>query len=298
MAGAARPLRLLGIVLAALDKELASRMEGRLAMAPWGEFHEPDRLRAMAYAADVAVLALGEVPSVEKPGDIESLDLPEDQLALVRDVAESGARIVVVLFQNRPRIIRAIEPYADAIVLAYLPGPYGAQAVVDVLDGTVNPGGHLPFTYPRFTGSLVPYDHKPSETSDILYGTDAFQPQYPFGHGLSYTEFTYSDLRVDASQFAADGTLRVEVTLQNTGDRRGRDVAHVFVQDHVASISPAVRRLRAFTAVDLEPGEVTRLRWTLTRDDLRFIGHDMRAVYEPGVFSIHVDALTETIELP
>ncbi len=281
-----------------LGEELADRMEGHLTTAPWGSFHEPDRLRAMAYAADVAIVALGEVPSVEKPGDIESLRLPDDQIALVRDVAESGTPVVVVLFQNRPRIIREIEPYADAIVLAYLPGPYGAEAVADVLDGTVNPGGHLPFTYPRFSGSLVPYDHKPSETSDILYGTGAFRPQYPFGHGLSYTEFTYSDLTVDATQFDRDGTLLVEVTLQNTGDRPGRDVAHVYVQDHVASVTPAVRRLRAFTTVNLDPAEEVRLRWMLSRKDLSFIGRDMTSVLEPGVFSIHVDTLTQTFELP
>lgn len=281
-----------------LRGELASRYGTHLTTAPWGTTHEVDRLRAMAYASDVAVIALGEVPSVEKPGDIESLLLPGDQVALVRDVAESGVPVVVVLFQNRPRIIRAIEPYADAIVLAYLPGPYGAQAVADVLDGTVNPSGHLPFTYPRFSGSIVPYDHKPSESSDILYGTAAFQPQYPFGHGLSYTEFTYSDLTVDTADFGRNGTVSVRVAVQNTGDRTGRDVAHLFVQDHVASVTPPVRRLRGFTPANLEPGEKVQVAWTLSRDDFSFIGRDMTSLFEPGVFSIHVDTLTQTFELP
>jgi len=280
-----------------LGEELADRLAERVIMAPWGGYHEADRFRAAAYASDVAVLALGEVPSVEKPGDIESLRLPDEQVAIVRQAAESGARVVVVLFQNRPRIIREIEPYADAIVLAYLPGPYGAQAVVDVLDGTVNPGGHLPFTYPRFSGSLVPYDHKPSEASDILYGTNAFQPQYPFGHGLSYTEFHYSDLTVDAAQFDSHGTIEVGVTVENVGNLAGRDVVHVFVQDHVASVTPAVRRLRAFSVVDLESGDSARLTWTLGEADFSFTGRDLKPVLEPGTFSIHVDSLSYMFEL-
>ncbi|MEQ9104861.1 MAG: glycoside hydrolase family 3 N-terminal domain-containing protein [Rhodothermales bacterium] len=280
-----------------LHDVLAARDSATVTLAPWGASHEADRLRAWAYGSDVAVLALGEVPSVEKPGDIEDLELPADQIDLVRTVAETGVPVVVVLFQNRPRIIRQIEPMVDAIVLAYLPGPFGAQAVVETLDGTWNPGGHLPFTYPRFSGSLVPYDHKNSDRNDVFNAWNAFQPQYPFGHGLSYTTFDYTDLEVDAQAYNRTGTIKVGVTITNTGTRAGRDAALLFVRDHVASVTPAVRRLKAFESVHLEPGERRRLNWTLDPSALSFIGRDLTPVVEPGVFSIHVEDLEVQFEL-
>jgi len=268
-----------------------------VTVAPWGDGHEPDRLRAHAYGADVVILALGEIPSVEKPGDIESLELPADQIALVKMLAETGVPVVVVLFQNRPRIIREIEPMVDAILLAYQPGPFGAQSVVEVLKGDVNPGGHLPFTYPRFSGSLVPYDHKFSDTGDVLFGWNGFHPQYAFGHGLSYTSFTYSDLEVNPSSFENDGRVQVSVTVTNTGDRAGSDVAQVFVSDLVASITPSVRRLRGFTKLHLEPGASQRVTWTLSREAFEFVGRDLSTVFEKGEFDIHVQDLTARIVL-
>lgn len=268
-----------------------------VTMLPDGVY-EPDRVRAHGYGADVAVLAIGERPSVEKPGDVETLELPRDQVALVRDLAESGVSIVVVLYQNRPRIIRQIEPMVDAIVLAYQPGPYGGQAVTEVLTGAFNPTGHLPFTYPRFDGSLVPYDHKRSDEGDILHGWNAVQPQFPFGHGMSYTNFEYSNLTADASRFEEEGIVRVSVTITNAGDVAGGDAALLFVRDHVASVTPSARRLRAFETVDLEPGESTTVSWTLDRDAFSFIGRDLMSVLEPGAFSVYVENLETVIELP
>ena len=275
---------------------LPDHAPGNVTVAPWGTDHDPDRIRAMAYGADVAVLALGERPSVEKPGDIESLDFPAEQVALVRDIAETGTPVVVVLFQNRPRIIRSIEPYADAILLAYLPGPHGAQAVTEVLDGTVNPSGHLPFTYPRFSGSLVPHDRKFSEQGDILFGWNGFHPQYPFGHGLSYTEFVYSDLQAVVSN--DHNSVHVTVKIRNAGERAGADVAHLFLEDHVASVTPPVQRLRRFERVSLDPGESLELEWTLTREDLAFIGRDLKPTVEPGLFSVRIADQETSFRLP
>jgi beta-glucosidase len=280
-----------------LHDVLADRDSATVTLVPWDASREPDRLRAHAYGSDVAILALGEVPSVEKPGDIEDLELPADQLDLVRSVAETGVPVVVVLFQNRPRIIRQIEPMVDAILLAYLPGPFGAQAVVETLDGTWNPGGHLPFTYPRFSGSLVAYDHKPSERNDVFNAWNAFQPQYPFGHGLSYTTFEYSDLDVDTRDYDRTGTINVGVTLTNTGTRAGRDAVLLFVKDHVATVTPADRRLRAFESIYLEPGERRRLTWTLDSSALSFVGRDLTTVVEPGTFSIQIEDLETRFEL-
>ena len=117
-----------------------------------------------AFRADVAVVVLAEEASTEKPGDILELDLPEVQEELVRSIAATGTPIILVIAQNRPRIIREIEPLASSVLLAYQTGPHGPQAAVDILLGHVNPSGRLPFTYPKYTGSIVPYDHKNAET--------------------------------------------------------------------------------------------------------------------------------------
>jgi beta-glucosidase len=268
-----------------------------VAYVPWDEHQDPDKVRAMSHRAEVVVLALGEVPSVEKPGDIESLELASDQIELARTVAESGAKLVVVLFQNRPRIIRQIEPLADAIVLAYEPGPEGAQAVVEVLKGTVNPSGHLPFTYPRFSGSLVPYDYKWSEKADVLFGQDAINPQYPFGWGLSYTRFEYTNLTVDSKAFSATGKLTVSVDVANTGDRDGMDVVQLYSRDEYASITPSNRRLRAFLKVSLKAGEKSTQRFELSKADLSFIGRDNTSVFESGDFTIMVDDQSTLVSL-
>ncbi|MDA0684231.1 MAG: glycoside hydrolase family 3 C-terminal domain-containing protein [Bacteroidetes bacterium] len=273
--------------------EVTDRME-QVTFVNWDAHQEPDRIRAQAYGSDVVILALGEVPSVEKPGDIESLDMPADQVALVRTIAETGARVVVVLFQNRPRIIRQIEPYADAILLGYEPGPFGPEAAVDVLTGVVNPSGHLPFTYPRFTGSLVPYDYKWSEKADILFGQNAIHPQYEFGHGLSYTRFDYSNLTVEVGNA---GPVVVTVSVTNTGHTSGKDVVQLYVRDEVASITPSNKRLRGFEKVELAPGETTDVTFELSRSELGFIGKDNTLVFEPGTFVFMVDDLSQTADV-
>ena len=268
-----------------------------VAYMAWDEHLDPDKVRALSNRADVVVLALGEVPSVEKPGDIESLELAADQVELARTVVESGARLVVVLFQNRPRIIRQIEPLAAAIILAYQPGPAGAQAVVDVLNGTVNPSGHLPFTYPRYSGSIVPYDYKWSEQADILFGQDAINPQYPFGWGLSYTRYEYSNLRVNAGAFAKTGKLEVSVDVMNAGDRDGMDVIQLYTRDEYASITPSNRRLRRFRKINLAKGEVSTQIFELTKADLSFIGKANVPVFEEGAFTFIIDEQSITVDL-
>jgi len=278
-------------------KDVFRQHHGPLTVVDWDEHQDPDRMRALAHGSDIVVLALGEVPSVEKPGDIQSLEFPEDQLALVRTVAESGATVVVVLFQNRPRIIRELEPYAEAIVLAYQPGPNGPAAVFDVLHGAVNPSGHLPFTYPRYSGSLVPYDYKWSERADILFGQNAFNPQYEFGFGLSYTTFEYSDLAVVTDDFAETGTIQISVTLSNVGEKAGKEVVQLYSRDEYASITPSNRRLRSFQKVELAAGESVTIRFDMTSDDLSFVGKDNSFVFESGEFTFMIDDLSETVEL-
>ncbi|HHU56717.1 MAG TPA: beta-glucosidase, partial [Bacteroidales bacterium] len=263
----------------------------------WVE-EEVDVAAAVRAAArvDYIVLALGENSYTEKPGDLHDLTLSEQQLRLAEALAATGKPVILVLNQGRPRIIRRIEPLMKGVLQAYLPGNFGGLAVADVLFGSINPSGKLPFTYPMYTNSLVTYDHKPSEHQAKMAGAydyeSDFAVQYPFGFGLSYTEFTYSDLRLSSEELTADGELEVQVTLSNTGGRAGKEVVQLYTSDLFASLTPDVRRLRAFDKIALEPGEAETVRFVLRSADLSFINAEGQRVTEPGDFELELGGLT------
>ena len=267
------------------------------AASYWVE-EEVDVAAAVRAAArvDYIVLALGENSYTEKPGDLHDLTLSEQQLRLAEALAATGKPVILVLNQGRPRIIRRIEPLMKGVLQAYLPGNFGGLAVADVLFGSINPSGKLPFTYPMYTNSLVTYDHKPSEHQAKMAGAydyeSDFAVQYPFGFGLSYTEFTYSDLRLSSEELTADGELEVQVTLSNTGGRAGKEVVQLYTSDLFASLTPDVRRLRAFDKIALEPGEAETVRFVLRSADLSFINAEGQRVTEPGDFELELGGLT------
>ena len=263
---------------------------------PGATLTEEIDLAAAADAArpsDVAVVVLGEYPSTEQPGDIETLEMPAAQIALAQAVIETGTPTVVVLLENRPLIIREIADRAAAVVMAYETGPYAGDAVAGVLFGEINPSGRLPFTYPRFPNALVTYDHTQSEET----GPHGFNPQYAFGHGLSYTTFETASLRLDRSTVSAGGEVTVSVDVANTGDRAGDEVVMVFVRDMVASIEPPVKRLRAFDKLALAPGERRTVSFTIPVQDLAFVGRDGQYVVEPGTFEVQVGGERATFEV-
>ena len=165
---------------------------------------------------DYIIVCLGELPCTEKPGDIDDLSLPEAQLNLVKALAKVGKPIVLVLVENRPRLIREIENDVQSIVMAYLPSNEGAKAITDILYGDVNPSGKLPFTYPKYSGSLMTYDHKYSEKLDKNFKEEAYQPQFPFGYGLSYSNFDYANLRLSAESMFPGDTITLQVDVKNT----------------------------------------------------------------------------------
>jgi beta-glucosidase len=247
--------------------------------------------------ADVVVLCLGEGSYTETPGNITDLTLPEPQLKLAEAVAAAGKPVVFVLVEGRPRIINRIEPAAGAILLAYNPGNEGGQAVADVLFGDHNPAGRLPFTYPRHPNALLNYDHKSYENESTTFGLTPFNPQYKFGHGLSYTTFKYADLRLGRKTLGERDTLSVSVTVTNAGRRGGAEVVQLYVRDLVASVTPPDRRLRRFAKIHLEPGQSRTLTFELEREDLSFIGQNNRPVVEPGDFEVLVGGLTEKFTL-
>ncbi len=244
-----------------------------------------------ARGVDVVVVCVGEGSYAETPGNITDLTLDEAQLKLAEAIEASGKPVVLVLVEGRPRVINRIVNRAGAILMAYNPGNEGGTAVADVLFGNYNPSGKLPFTYPRTANGLITYDHKLFETEDTSFGNAAFKPQFEFGQGLSYTTFSYSDLRLGQKTIGANESLPVSVTVTNSGARAGKEVVQLYLSDLVASLAPPGKRLKRFAKIDLQPGQSRTLTFTLHPADLSFIGSNNRPVIEPGDFEIAVGGL-------
>ena len=249
-----------------------------------------------ASKADAVVICIGEWAYAETPGNISDLALPDAQLLLVRKIEETKKPVILVLTEGRPRIISRIGDPAKAIVMAYNPSNEGGQAIADVLFGDVNPSGKLPITYPRSANRLFTYDHKMFEGEDGGEGKAQGAPQFEFGSGLSYTSFSYSDLRVPQTSASGDQTIRVEVTVKNTGDRAGKEVVQLYLSKRFASVTPPLKRLKRFAKVSLQPGESRRLSFELMPYDLSFIGMENKRVVEPGVFDVMVGGLRQSFE--
>jgi beta-glucosidase len=250
-----------------------------------------------AQEADLAIVCLGEGSYAETPGNITDLTLSEPQLKLAEAIEETGKPVVLVLAEGRPRVINRLVDRARGILLALNPGNEGGTAIADVLFGDYNPSGRLPFTYPRTPNSYLTYDHKLFETENTEFGNSAFAPQWDFGSGLSYTTFKYSDLSVTPTEVTSNGTVKINVTVTNTGQRAGNETAILYVRDEVASITPPGKRVRRFAKIYLEPGKSRTLSFTLKRSDLSFIGADNKPTLEPGDFTVLVGDLSEKFTL-
>jgi beta-glucosidase len=254
----------------------------------------PAAVRA-ARDADVVVLCLGEGSYAETPGNIPDLTLGEPQLKLAQAIEATGKPVVLVLVEGRPRVINRIADNASAVLMAYNPGNEGGPAVADVLFGDFNPCGKLPFTYPRFANALMTYDHKAFETEG--FDNAGIRPLFEFGEGLSYTTFSYKDLRLSRKTIGAGDPLSVSITVTNSGRRAGKEVVQLYVSDLVASLSPPGKRLKRFAKVYLTPGQSRTLTFQLRPEDLSFIGANNKPVVEPGVFEVMVAGLKERFEL-
>ncbi|HEX8890430.1 MAG TPA: glycoside hydrolase family 3 N-terminal domain-containing protein, partial [Pyrinomonadaceae bacterium] len=250
-----------------------------------------------AHNVDAVILCLGEGSYAETPGNITDLTLSEVQLKLAEALEATGKPVIIVLVEGRPRVINRIVDGAQAILMAYNPGNEGGTAIADVLYGDYNPSGRLPFTYPRTPNGFVTYDHKLFETEATDYGNMAFNPQFEFGQGLSYTTFTYSNLRLSQKLLPANGTENVSVTVTNSGQRAGKETVILYLRDVVASLSPPGKRVKRFAKIYLEPGQSKAVSFTLRRDDLSFIGADNKPVVEPGDFDVMVGNLTDRFTL-
>ena len=247
----------------------------------------------MAKSVDLAVICLGELPSTERPGDIYSLDLPKEQQLIVESISEVGIPIVLVLVEGRPKIIREIEPISDAILQAYLPGDQGGIAIADILCGDVNPSGKLPYTYPRYNGVIMHYDHKQSEVINAnTYKNDFYNPQWDFGFGLSYTKFEYSNMQISSSILSSEEDLLVSIDVKNIGKYKGKEIVQLYLRDHYASISPSLKKLKRYTKIELEVDEIKKVKFSINKEDLLFYGIDNKWIAEEGKFSLIIDTNT------
>lgn len=243
--------------------------------------------------SDIILACMGEYPSTEKPGDIHSLEMERAQLDYIKELSTLGKPIILVLVQNRTRIIREIEPLCSAIIMAYQPSENGSLAVSDVLNGKVNPSGKLPVTYPRNVNSLLLYDHRYTDELNIDFGLEAFNPQYEFGHGLSYTNFNYSDLNVNVDSTKQQIHIQVKVT--NTGTLDGKETVLAFVSDNTASVAPSVKRLRYFEKSMISSGETKLLDFSIDWSDLAFVNANGKWIREKGSYTITIGNLTQNI---
>ncbi len=245
------------------------------------------------YPFDVIVLCLGEDAYAETPGSIRELELAQEQQDLVKAAYATGKPVIIVLTEGRPRIIRNIEPLAKGILMAYWPGSMGGKAIAETLFGLNNPTGKLPFTYPKYSGNIVTYDLKYSDVQEDLGMGDTetgYDVQWGFGHGLSYTTFEYSALNCD-TVLKGDGSIKVSVTVKNTGSVDGTEVVDLFTRDHYASITPSMKRLRAFQRVALKAGESKTITFSISATDVSFINAQNKRVTEEGKFDVLVGGL-------
>ncbi|NLI64224.1 MAG: beta-glucosidase [Bacteroidales bacterium] len=255
-----------------------------------------------AKKSDYILLCLGENSYCEKPGDLDDLYLNDLQTELAQEIIKTGKKVILVLSEGRPRIISKFSNSVDAIIHTYLPGIYGADALADILVGKVNPSGKLPYTYPAYPNSLVPYYHKyadEQERSEGVYNYEGdFNFEYPFGFGLSYTQFEFFDFILSESEMAVNSSddIILSVKVKNTGKVKGKEVVQLYSSDLYASLIPDVKRLRKFQKVELNPGEVKKIIFKLKVSDLSFINLENKRVVEPGDFELFIGTSSEDIK--
>ena len=241
---------------------------------------------------DVIVACIGENSYTETPGNLTDLWLSENQRNLVKELAKTGKPVVLVLNEGRPRLIADIEPLAQGIIDILIPGNMGGDALVGLVSGKSNFSGKMPYTYPKEINSLANYDFKKSEEVGTMEGAYDYNAkitqQWGFGHGLSYTSYKYSNLKVSQSDFRHGDIIKVSVDVKNTGKVAGKESVLLFSSDLVASMVPDGRRLRAFDKIELQPGETKTVTFNLNADDLAFVSYDGKWVLEEGDFKLMI----------
>ena len=258
----------------------------------WWEENQPEIEKSVAAAsrADVIIACIGENSYCETPGNLTNLTMSENQRNLVKALAATGKPVILILNQGRPRIINDIVPLAKAVINVMLPGNYGGDALANLLAGDANFSGKMPFTYPKYINALANYDYKPCENMGQMGGNynydSVMDVQWEFGFGLSYTTYSYSNLKVDKTSFTADDVLTISVDVTNTGKVAGKESVLLYSKDLVASSTPDNIRLRNFEKIELNPGETKTVTMQLKGSDLAFVGYDGKWRLEKGDFKL------------
>lgn len=259
-----------------------------------------DEALKVAAKADVIVAALGE--SSEMSGESSSrtnLEMPDVQKALLQELLKTGKPVVLVLFTGRPLVLTWEEEHVPAILNVWFGGSEAAYAIGDVLFGDVNPSGKLTATFPQNVGQIpLFYNHKNTgrplqegrwfEKFRSNYLDVSNEPLYPFGYGLSYTTFAYSDIHLSSTEMSADGELTATVTVTNTGSRDGAEVVQLYIRDLVGSVTRPVKELKGFEKIFLKAGESRKVSFSITPELLKFYNYDLQFVCEPGDFDVMI----------
>ena len=249
--------------------------------------------------SDYIILCLGENTYTEKPGDLNDLNIHHLQRKLAIELSKTGKPIILILNLGRPRLISDIEPLMNAVVNVYLPGNFGADALADILSGKVNPSGKLPYTYPLYPNSLLPYYYKPSEVQNNAQGAYNYVGEvnnlYDFGFGLSYSDFEYSNFLITEDTLSSSDTLNVEVFVTNDSDIDGYETIQLYSSDLYASITPDIKRLRDFKKILIKSGEKKRILFNVPVSELSFYNKDNMEVLEEGRFKISINNLSKEI---
>ncbi|MFZ0596563.1 MAG: glycoside hydrolase family 3 C-terminal domain-containing protein, partial [Flavobacterium sp.] len=248
----------------------------------------------LAKDASKIVLCLGEKNYTETPGDISNLYMSPSQIKLALALSKLNKPIILILNEGRPRLISDFEDKMSAVVQCYLPGNEGGRALVDILYGDVNPSGRLPYNYPRYPNSLEKYNRKYTESisegeqnNDATY-EKSYLPQFEFGTGLSYTTFSYSNLKIDKTEINNTDEINVSVDVTNSGKRAGKESVLLYLSDNFASITPEFKSLKRFQKISLEPNETKTIKFTLNQKDLQFVNEDLKWIAEKGTFTIQI----------
>jgi beta-glucosidase len=288
-------------ILEALQSKIGNENILYTPGADLANFDDAEIARTVEMAKGVSkiILCLGEKNYTETPGDISNLYITASQSKLALALSKLNIPIVLVLNEGRPRLISDFEDNMGAVIQCYLPGNEGARALVDILYGDVNPSGRLPYNYPRYPNSLEKYNRKYTESlGDDEQNNDAkyeksYSPQFEFGTGLSYTTFTYSNLKIDKNEISNSDDLKVTVDVKNTGKVNGKVSVLLYLSDKVASITPEVKVLKRFEKINLVTGESKTVSFTLNQKDLQFVNNDLKWISEKGTFKIQIEGLTQ-----
>jgi beta-glucosidase len=267
---------------------------------------EIDKAVADAMKSDVAVVVLGgNVRTAGENKSRSSIDLPPRQLDLLKAIHETGKPVVLVLINGRPLSVNWADRFIPGIIEAWYPGSQGGTAVAEVLFGDYNPGGKLTVTFPKTAGQ-IPFNFPAKPASQVngprVPGLDGNQtringPLYSFGHGLSYTTFGYSDLKLSSEDITATDSVVVSLKVKNTGDRAGDEVVQLYTRDVLSSVTTYEKNLRGFERIHLEPGQEKEVQFTILPRDLQLLNEQEEWVVEPGEFRVMIGASSEDIRL-